>query len=242
MVYINGQLWPTDAAAVRLDAQAARLIEAHGPYTQDYARVLPILQPVAAAAFLDSLLVRTASLAERAAPADARSYVRALVGRPPHDPGGPTPVDFLPPLENTDTKSYLDMVRIVHWATRHVHDVYSPQRLLALVLLGDGQSVLRMRDLKRKYPAQYKHVLVLNGGFHSFAHFMFATQYLWWKSMCAAALPSRRRRRRAPLAAAAAALSAAPHPPSASAPARCASASSTRQRTRRTASAPTSRT
>ena len=48
--------------------------------------------------------------------------------------------------------------RIVEWAEDYVGGVP-----LVLKLLGDGQSVLRLRDLKRLFPHMYKHVLVTNG-------------------------------------------------------------------------------
>lgn len=40
-----------------------------------------------------------------------------------------------------------------------------------------------MRDLKRKHPLLYKHVLISNGAFHSSAHFQFAICTLWDKTL-----------------------------------------------------------
>ena len=51
---------------------------------------------------------------------------------------------------------------------------------LVLHLIGDGQSVLRLRDLKRLHPERYKHVVIGNGHFHSGAHSQFADITLWW--------------------------------------------------------------
>lgn len=68
--------------------------------------------------------------------------------------------------------------RIVEWAEDYVGGVP-----LVLKLLGDGQSVLRLRDLKRLFPHMYKHVLVTNGPFHSAAHFSFSVLYLWDKPL-----------------------------------------------------------
>ena len=61
------------------------------------------------------------------------------------------------------------MLCIIRW----LHDFLAAVPLV-LILLGDGQTVLRMRDLKRLHPDAHKHVLVCNDGFHSHAHFMFA--------------------------------------------------------------------
>ena len=61
------------------------------------------------------------------------------------------------------------MIKIIAWLVNFLQCVP-----LVLIVLGDGQTVLRLRDLKRKHPAMYKHVLVCNDSFHSHAHFMFA--------------------------------------------------------------------
>ena len=56
MVYINGQDWAVDAAVAPLSDCARARIAAHGPYTQDFARVFPILQPHNCETFMDELL------------------------------------------------------------------------------------------------------------------------------------------------------------------------------------------
>ena len=77
----------------------------------------------------------------------SREITSALLSRPSINPGGKTHMNFLPVLPSTDTKSYEDMIKIVHHAQAHVG------RPLVLVVRGDGQLVLRLRDLKRQYPA-----------------------------------------------------------------------------------------
>jgi len=59
--------------------------------------------------------------------------------------------------------------RLLHLA----HLDHELGRAIVLLVRGDGQTVLRLRDTKKKYNAAYKHVLIGNGDFHSFAHFMF---------------------------------------------------------------------
>ena len=183
MVLINGQDWAVPATdAVLSDATRATLA-AHGPYTQDFARIYPILQPDRCHQFMDQLLADTnlllAPVAQKGFNASAViDFVRALLSRPNVDPGGPTYTTFLKPLLDCDTKSYDDIIRIVDWAENHIGGVP-----LVLLLLGDGQSVLRMRDLKRLYPDLYKHVLVANGPFHSGAHLQFACLFLWDKPL-----------------------------------------------------------
>lgn len=184
MTYINGQDYP--APAFGLSAQAYAAIFTHGPYTQDFHRVLPALQPDRIDGFMDDLLERTAGILNAAAlQAGGRvaafttlDFVRALLSRPNHDPGGPTYMTFLPALLNCDTKSYIDMMRIIAWMESYVGG-----EPLVLHVIGDGQSLLRMRDLKRLFPDSFKHVLISNGHFHSSAHFQFAVCRMWWLSL-----------------------------------------------------------
>ena len=42
------------------------------------------------------------------------------------------------------------------------------------LLYGDGQSVIGLKNLKKRWPALYANVLVGVGGFHEHAHSMFA--------------------------------------------------------------------
>ena len=120
---------------------------------------------------MDDLLERTLALLGGGAAGGVtiKEPKQKLLARPAVDPGGGTYLTWLRPLPHCDTKSYADMIRIVAWCVRHLGAVQ-----LVLILLGDGQTVLRMRDLKRKQPSLYKHVC--NGGFHSHAHFMFAVE------------------------------------------------------------------
>ena len=54
---------------------------------------------------------------------------------------------------------------------------------LVLAVMGDGQTVLRLRDLKKKYGAAYRSILIANGHFHSFAHFMFAGHEMFFETL-----------------------------------------------------------
>jgi len=98
-----------------------------------------------------------------------------LLSRPNDDPGGATYVTFMPPLLRVNTQSYVDLIAIVAWCVSYL--CLTP---LVLHLIGDGQSVLRLRDLKRLHPERYKHVVIGNGHFHSGAHSSFADVTLWW--------------------------------------------------------------
>ncbi len=118
MVYINGQHWATPSNFPFLSAADRAVLAAHGPYTQDFVRVLPIMQPQQSQAFMDDMLDRTSVLLAPlltsnagAQNLDAVSVLRALLSRPNVDPGGPTYMTYLKPLLECDTKSYEDMKR-----------------------------------------------------------------------------------------------------------------------------------
>ena len=80
-----------------------------------------------------------------------RGIIDGVFGRPPTNPRGPTPLDINPPLLNCDTKSYQDLLKIYAMCVRLC--LFA----LFIVLYGDGQTVLRARDLKRKFPNQHRY-------------------------------------------------------------------------------------
>jgi hypothetical protein len=175
MVYINGQFFPVPRLAVTLSADARTRIAAVGPYTQDFRRVLPLLQPHRLDRVMDDFVKRAVGLLGGQLPASTRAAMGRLLSRPNDDPGGATYLTFMPPLLWVNTQSYLDLMRIVDWAVSFL--CCTP---LILHLIGDGQSILRLRDLKRLHPGRFKHVLIGNGHFHSGAHSSFADVTLWW--------------------------------------------------------------
>lgn len=179
LVYINGQDYA--APAFHLPPAVATLISRVGPYTQDFRRLLPHLDPTRMDRVMDDLLVRTATLLTGVVTglgAPTRDVVASLLSRPNVDPGGPTYTTFLPCLLRCNTASYVDMMRIIGWMHAYIGGIP-----LVLHVIGDGQSVLRMRDLKRLRPRWYRHVLVSNGHFHSSVHFSFAAIRHWWKPL-----------------------------------------------------------
>ena len=175
MVYINGQYLPVPLASTALSPAALTLIAAVGPYTQDFRRVLPLLQPRRLDGVMDGLVRRASGLLAGQVPASTQVAMARLLSRPNDNPGRATYLTFMPPLFFTNTQSYIDMIKIVCWCVSFIG--CTP---LVLHLIGDGQSVLRLRDLKRLHPDRYKHVLIGNGHFHSGAHSSFADVTLWW--------------------------------------------------------------
>jgi hypothetical protein len=177
MVYINGQHFPAPRADTTLSAAALVQISAGGPYTEDFRSVIPLLRPRRMEQVMDGFVRRAAGLMAHV-PLTTRDAMARMLSRPPDDPGGATYLTFMQPLCWVNTASYEDMIRIVAWAVNFL--CCTP---LILHLIGDGQSVLRLRDLKRMHPDRYKHVLIGNGHFHSGGHSGFADVTLWWSCL-----------------------------------------------------------
>ena len=158
LVYMNGLERPI---SLRLSAPALARIPEWGPYTQSFDRVIPLLQPSRLRGVRYNLLRRSLALIQGSV--GSRDTAVRLLSRPA-TPARATYLSWLPPLPRTDTKCYMDMYKIVRWLVQ-----FCGAKPAVLGVLGDGQTVLRMRDSKRKHPSVYKHVLVMNGGFHSHA-------------------------------------------------------------------------
>jgi hypothetical protein len=92
-----------------------------------------------------------------------------LFGRGSVDPGGPSEFEILEPLMDTDTKSYDDFVGIFS----HLNRNESASNVVS-VFVGDGQSVIQAKNNKVRWPRLYAKWLLMAGGFHEHAHFMFA--------------------------------------------------------------------
>ena len=178
MVYINGQFLPAPRSATTLSADAIARIRSTGPYTQDFRRILPLLQPYRLDGIMDRYVRLTVGLLMGQPPPSTRAAIVQLLSRPNDDPGEASYITYMPPLFNVNTQSYVDMIAIIAWCVS-----FFSLTPLILHLIGDGQSVLRLRDLKRIHTSRYKHVLIGNGHFHSGAHSAFADVTLWWDCM-----------------------------------------------------------
>jgi hypothetical protein len=178
---------------LQLSDAARDLIGRRGPYTEDFARVLPVLAPQRCDRFMDDLIkdacarlrelepVCSTRARERLSPArssalsfsapqesgasgSVRDFMLAILGRRDVDVGGPARLTDLPPLMRTDTAKLEDGVKILNHYVK-----WRGRKALIQVAIGDGQSVLMLSYLKRHWPDTYKHVLIMNGHFHSCA-------------------------------------------------------------------------
>ncbi len=178
-VYINSVHVHLPASIGTLSpGNVATIVANNGsPYTEDYNNVLVPLQRDAVEAslrdFAADALAPVAALAARLGlPVELlslRQIADAMYGRPRVDPGGASEFDILEPLLNTDTKSYDDFIKI----TAHLEKYVSVDTIVR-IFYGDGQSVIRFKDLKRAFTSRYASWLIGVGGFHEHAHAMFA--------------------------------------------------------------------
>ena len=128
LVYINGQDYA--APAFHLPPAVATLISRVGPYTQDFRRVLPHLDPTRMDRVMDDLLVRTATLLTGVVTglgAPTRDVVASLLSRPNVDPGGPTYTTFLPCLLATLQHCFLRRYDAHHWLDARLHWWHPPR-------------------------------------------------------------------------------------------------------------------
>ena len=170
------------AVTPQLDAAALTEIRRDGVYRQPFTDVLLHLSPDRVRADLVSFLASILSLVaaratELGCSVDALSeedIAKVVVGRPNVDPGGPTYFTILETERQCSTQSYGDGFKII----RKVHRAIGKRPVIRLG--GDGQLVLLLSYLKRRFPEAHKHILIDSGDFHAFAHFMFALNELYW--------------------------------------------------------------
>ena len=186
-VYVNSIKLHLPASLGTLSAgDLLKIQQNHGsPYTEDYNNVFgPLDYDVVDASLrtlaIDAVAPVVALLVGASGPEglSLTAIAQGLFGRSQVDPGGPSEFDILEPLMETDTKSYDDFVRIF----RHLMHHRSPLSVVS-IFAGDGQSVIRAKDTKKRWPHQYARWLLAAGGFHEHAHTMFAHTELWWEAL-----------------------------------------------------------
>ena len=185
LVYVNGIKLRLPDTLPMLTANDLLYLKVQGtPYTEDFRNVSLAVSPHAVRANLrDFTEMANARIRCRVGNGDPselslREIIEAIFGRPRTLSGGPTPLDILPPLKDCDTKSYADLLKI--FANMLVH---SAATVLIFILFGDGQTVLRGRDVKRKFPTQHRWLLLGCGHFHQKAHHMFAILEMFWYAL-----------------------------------------------------------
>ena len=156
------------------------------PYTEDYSHLFDWIRPSAVRGYLSEFSADALSPLHKAAaqsnclPASLtlKQIAQVLFGRCQIDPGGPSEFEILEPLMRCDTKSYQDGIKILRWLCSH-----SPSSVVVDIALGDGQSVILLKNLKKRWPRLYARWLIAVGGFHEHAHTMFALNEMFWEAL-----------------------------------------------------------
>ena len=99
---------------------------------------------------------------------------KALVGRPDIKIDGQSYFTILRTIRDCATQAYTDGYKILFNNHAEV-GTFACERVG-----GDGQLVLLISYLKRRFGRRYKNVLIDSGDFHAFAHLMLALHELYW--------------------------------------------------------------
>ena len=184
-VYVNSIKLHLPASLGTLSrVDLSKIANNHGsPYTEDYNNIFAPLHPDAVQGYLSEFaldaLQSVSNYAQRfqvdPSELSLRVIASSLFGRPDIDPGGASDFDILESLERTDTKSYDDFIKI----SAHLSS-YSNTESVVDVFIGDGQSVISFKNLKKKFTSRYSRWLVAVGGFHEHAHRMFGFTEMFW--------------------------------------------------------------
>lgn len=185
-VYVNSIKVGLPAAFGTLSQADLQTIASNNgsPYTEDYSLLYDFLRPRAVNGYLrefttDALASLAAASANQSPALLSLSEIaRALYGRRAVDPGGPSEFDILEALMKCDTKSYADGVKILNHLGSH-----SPPSTVVDVAWGDGQSVILLKNVKKKWPRLFARWLIGVGGFHEHAHSMFAMNEMFWECL-----------------------------------------------------------
>ena len=169
-----------------LTSDEVKLISERGPYTEDYCNVLAVLEPVTIKKQLwDGMeelveLVKDGfdELDELSTREAERRISEDLLGRPPPHPGGKTHVHIPPSIPNCDTKAFKDVFKFIPFLLS-----YCLLSMICLVIHADGQTVEILRACKRRWPHEYKFVMIAQGYFHALVHFIFCINFGWWPAM-----------------------------------------------------------
>ena len=182
MVIVNSVSVPLPSNLGKLSDVERNQLVTTGPYTKPFRSILPAVQPAAVIAstfvFMEGVGGWIRQARERFSLdgwSELRTAIvaRALLGRP-NVCSSRAYLRVNKPILNCDTKSIEDGVRIVNF----LEQLDSPlgHRPEVLMCMGDGQSVLLLSYLKRRFPERYRHVLICCGNFHAFGHFLFGGQ------------------------------------------------------------------
>ena len=152
-----------------------------GPYTEPPTNVRHVLEPVVVKSQLWDGLEETIQLIKPVVEQSERTekdIATALLERQINTTGK-TPLHILPSIRDCDTKAFRDVFKFlpVLW----MHCLLS---CICLIVFADGQTVESLRACKRRWPEEYKYIVMANGYFHAMTHFIFTINEGFWMCCC----------------------------------------------------------
>lgn len=157
-----------------------QLIKEEGPYTEDYRNILYPLEPACVKAQLRQgmaeLMQIISPCTSNVNPPTVREVTAAALARPIQNLGGPSNISILPSIPVCDTKSFPDVFKFVPFML-----LRCAMTMLVMVVNVDGQGVEILRAAKRRWPDEYRCILIGQGWFHAFCHFMFPINAGYWE-------------------------------------------------------------
>ena len=163
MTVINSLEFPVDASQFSLSEEEVDACKTKGIYCKSFDAIVPEFEWGKCMQFLKGLWMEQVSMVLGAA-----MNVLILVTRPEYDPPSATFVNYQDCIPDCDTKTYRDNMRIMLWVM--VATVgYCVRRVI-----GDGQSVLMWKNLKKKRPERYKSIWIDPADMHAYAHSIYA--------------------------------------------------------------------
>ena len=169
-----------------LTLDEVKLIREKGPYTEDYSNVLAALEPATVKKQLWDGMEEMLELVQDAfedsqnglpACAAEKRISKDLLARPRH-PHGKTPIHIPPSIPNCDTKAFKDVFKFVPYMVS-----YCLLSMICLIVHADGQTVEILRASKRRWPHEYKPIVIAQGYFHALCHFIFCIHFGFWPAM-----------------------------------------------------------
>ena len=166
MTVLNSLKFPVDAARFALTQQEVEQIKAHGIYAEPFTTILPYLELSASEKWLSDAWRELAGVV-LSVPGDALAGALLAVSRPQYNTD-PTFVEYQDAVPDCDTNSYKDVVKMLSFLMRLTVGC------LVRRVVGDGQTVLMLKNVKCKRPDRYKSTWIDLADMHCFAHSIYA--------------------------------------------------------------------
>lgn len=163
--------------APMLTPQEVQLIQANGPYTEDKNNVFAVLNPQRLEREMWSWVACMLLLLmpQEELPDSEEQIVERILGKPRIKPIGRSEFRIHPPIPKCETQSYEDCSKMIMYLSALV-----TQYCVCIIIFCDGQLEEMLRSCLINHFSQFKRVLIGNGHFHAYVHFLFCGNTGYW--------------------------------------------------------------